>query len=126
MSITVKAKIIIGILGVGGSILLWTCNEQETKTWLYIEPIQCLGNPWEQEWLKTHDYEEYPQNKSEQLKIVTDYYHEQGVDIHDIYSRIVYDAVCDACSCPTGERIYCLVQEQDIDFMLAEGWSRTN
>ena len=126
MNITTKVKIIIGILAVGGSILFWTCTTQATQIWVYIEPIQCLGNPWDQDWLKTHDYDEYPKNKSEQLKIVTDYYRTQGVAIHDIYSQSVYDAVCAACSCPTGERVYCLVDERNVDFMLAEGWSRAS
>jgi len=124
VNIHTKTKIFIGLLSIWGVFLFWSCNSQEAQTWLYIEPTQCLSNTWDQEWLQTHDYNEYPQNEAAQLKIVTDYYRDHGVVIHDIYTRKVYEAVCAACSCPTGDRIYSLVQEQDVDFMLAEGWLR--
>ena len=37
-------------------------NADNSRAWVSIDPIQCLGNPWEQDWLKEegHTYKDYP------------------------------------------------------------------
>ena len=37
---------------------------QPGKSWVEIDPIQCLGNPWEVDWLQSHgdDYSAYPRD----------------------------------------------------------------
>jgi hypothetical protein len=106
------------------SVLLFgvSCKKGQERELVYIDPIQCLGNPWDEEWLESHDYNEYPQTESSRLQIFTDYYEKQGVAMFDVYSENVYNAVCDACSCPTGERYYCTVAEGDADFLLESGF----
>ncbi|MBC8323528.1 MAG: hypothetical protein H8E70_08175 [Candidatus Marinimicrobia bacterium] len=105
-------------------LMLVSCNQDPEKELVFIDPIQCLGNSWDAAWLETHDYDEYPRTESEQLKIFTDYYEAQGIKMVDVYSALVFDAVCDACSCPTGYRIFCMVKAGDVDFLLDSGFSQ--
>ena len=41
-----------------------TAKNVLTQTWVAIEPIQCLGNPWEQDWLDNNngEYDAYPKD----------------------------------------------------------------
>lgn len=89
-----------------------------------LDPIQCLGNPWEQAWLEEHDhdYDSYPTSESERLAIFEDYYGQKGVEIYDIRHKWVYETVCGACSCPNGDRILCEIDKQDLDEMLEWGF----
>lgn len=100
-----------------------SCNKEPKTEIVFFDPIQCLGNPWEIQWLETHTYEEYPQNEVEQLKIFTDYYQDRGVNIYDVYVENLGDIVCAACFCSNGQRIFCLIDKDDADFMLASGFS---
>lgn len=108
------------------AILLFSfsCDKGSEKELVYIDPIQCLGNPWDAEWLESHDVEDYPQTESGRLQIFTDYYEKQGVTMFDVYSKWVYNATCDGCNCPTGERYYCSVDESDVGFLLESGFSQ--
>ena len=51
-------------------------NTRETTTvWVTIDPIQCLSNPWEQDWLASHDndYDAYPRDEESRLEIFSDF-----------------------------------------------------
>ena len=88
-------------IGIGGAIALAllsaiACDDGsdgdplsgDGLTWMYVLPVQCAGNAWEQAGLS-----------------VEEYYEGLGITIHDIRSERFADNVCLACSCPTGERI---------------------
>lgn len=96
--------------------------ESEGEIWVYIDPIQCLGNPWERAWLGNHDYDEYPRDEEQRLKIFSDFFEAQGVTIYELYTTIWAEVVCGACSCPTGERIHCLIDEDYLSIMLKWGF----
>ncbi len=91
-------------------------------TWVAIDPIQCMGNPWEQEWLEEHPGEMYPLELEEMLPIIIDYYERQGVEIFD--SRIMWThySVCLACSCPAGYTVYFQVPRWNVHTMLDMGF----
>ena len=97
---------------------------QEEGLWLSIDPTQCLTNPWDQAWLLTHDYADYPRTQSGQLAIFRDYYTGQGLVIHDVRAEQVFDEVCGACSCPTGQRYFILVGKADERAFLDLGFER--
>ena len=100
------------------------------NTWVAIEPIQCLGNPWEQDWLENNngDYHSYPKDPTtpglepEELEIIQDYYERQGVTVFDGKNIPKYEQVCLACSCPEGHTLYLLVRDQDVETMVALGY----
>jgi len=114
-----KHVLIISLL-----VLLFTtisCNNhsadsEENEIWVYIDPIQCLSNPWEQEWLENHnnDFDAYNQlSEAEKQTVFVDYYGDLGIDIYDFYKTEPYESACSACVCPTGERYHCLIDESD-------------
>jgi hypothetical protein len=100
------------------------------NTWVAIEPIQCLGNPWEQDWLANNhgDYASYPKDPTtpelepEELDIIKDYYERQGVIVSDGVNAPKYDNVCTACSCPEGHTLFLLVRDEDVQTMVALGY----
>lgn len=79
------------------------------RAWVSIAPIQCNGNAWEvadqtvEQWLD-----------------------ENGVDAHETKSSQFADAVCLACSCPTGTRLDILVDESDVETALSLGFVRSD
>jgi len=84
--------------------------------------VQCLGNPWEQDWLESqgNDYSAYP--KGQEAEVITDYYEKQGVTVFDVRSEPKYEVVCMACSCPRGDVLKLEVSGSDVDPMLALGF----
>jgi len=99
-------------------------------TWVATDPIQCLGNPWEQDWLAANnwDYGSYPGDpvtpelEPEELKIITDYYDRQGVRILSAETVQQNNNVCQSCSCPLGYTLYLLVPGDDVRTMLDSGF----
>lgn len=104
-------------------ISVQSCGEKDL-VWVFIDPIQCMGNPWEQARLK-----EYGNNQpgrltpEEELDLIEEYYEDQGVTIYRVKRTYPYNATCDACSCPRGDRIHCSVRERDIDRLLEMGFT---
>jgi hypothetical protein len=94
----------------------------EETTWVEIDPIQCLGNPWEQDWLESHnnDYASYP--RDDEFEVIKDYYEKQGIAIFDVKSERKYEIVCEACSCPRGDSLSLLVSDSDVGVMLELGY----
>lgn len=101
------------------------CNEEENREWVTIDPIQCMGNTWEHDWLENNndDYELYAKfSDSERLQIFEQYFEKLGIEINKLEQTFPYDATCSACSCPRGDRIHCYINESDIDQMLSFGF----
>lgn len=96
------------------------------KTWVEIDPIQCLGNPWEQDWLKSHnnDYHSYPHSAySEGIDdgesiIIKDFYKKQGITVFDVRSGYGDKVIWASCSSSTGYTLYLMVSESSVDKML--------
>lgn len=66
--------------------------DQGNRVWVIIDPIQCLGNPWEQAWLEEHDddYDAYPKSEGDRRKIFVHYYEIKGVEIDKIKQTYPY------------------------------------
>jgi hypothetical protein len=119
-----KTIILIIILIAGGFVFYKTRHPD--KVWVKINPIKCLGNAWEFDWLKNHPgkYNEYP--KSDEKNIVTEFYNKQGIKILDV-STADYKAAsssCQGCSCSDGYTLKLLVRTKDAETM--RGWGYTN
>ena len=93
-------------------------------TWVAIDPIQCLGNPWERDWLEKHDYDygSYPRDWKLQKQIIWNYYRRLGIGVHDITAHWTMDVVCEACCCPVGYTLYIYVHDKDVQEMIALGF----
>lgn len=103
-------------------------HDEPGKSWVKINPIQCLGNPWERYWLESEDKEnqDYPVWQLRKFGIVKDYYAEQNIKIHSIKSEITQEVVCKACSCPTGETLYLQVYDAEVEKMEGLGYELTD
>ena len=99
-------------------------------TWVAMEPVQCLGNPWEQDWLENHDgdYDSYPKDPArpglepEEFEVIQDYYNGGGVGVFEGRTASKYDSVCLACSCPEGHTLFLQVRDQDVEAMVGWGY----
>ena len=93
-------------------------------TWVATEPIQCLGNPWEQDWLSRHgnDARSYPRDRTSQETIIVDYYARLGIEVRRIVSIMTSPVTCDACTCPRGDTLFLLVPDRDAATMVALGY----
>jgi hypothetical protein len=99
-------------------------------TWVATDPIQCLGNPWEQDWLESHnwDHASYPGDPLTpgldpmEMEIITDYYERQGVKILAGETVQQEDDVCLSCACPLGYTLYLLVPGEHVVTMLNLGF----
>lgn len=101
------------------------CKEDENRQWVTIDPIQCMGNSWEQDWLEKNngDYDLYSTfNNNNRLQIFKQYFENLGIEIYKIEQTYPYDATCDACICPRGDRIHCFINENDVDQMISYGF----
>ena len=117
-------------------LCVMSCNREDStspnpdQVWVATEPIQCLGNPWERDWLESHngDYSGYPKDPAtpglepEEFEIIRDYYGRQGVTVFEADTAQKYDVVCAACSCPEGHTLYLLVQGEDVQQMIEFGY----
>lgn len=97
-------------------------DEVQLKTvWMTTDPIQCLGNPWEEDWTEQFPNSNYPIGhprkfeEPEQL-ILRSYMLEH----HDVTILRIRDKpypedamVCEACSCPAGYSLYIEVAATD-------------
>ena len=90
------------------------------------EPIQCLGNAWEKDWLDDHggDHDAYPrEDRVAQSQIIRTYYQDLGVTVFLVRFQEHDDrAVCLACSCSAGYTLYLLVRDGDVETMRQQGY----
>ena len=108
-------------------------NLFEENIWVTMNPIQCLGNPWEFDWLKKNknQYSQYPidiPNKidTKEIEIIKKFYINKEIDIWDIKSTPINDTICTTCSCPQGYKLYVLVSKKDAKKMIKMGWKINN
>ena len=96
------------------------------RVWVAIEPVQCLGNSWERDWLAKHDqnYSGYPRGREGEFAVIKAYFENVGIPVHALASRPKYTIVCCACSCPRGDTLYLLVNAQDVPRMTDMGFRR--
>ncbi|MBU0473790.1 MAG: hypothetical protein KKF62_06460 [Bacteroidetes bacterium] len=106
-------------------VFFQACKEDANRQWVTIDPIQCMGNTWEQDWLEKNndDYELYSKfTDTKKLQIFEQYFENLGILIYKLEQSFPYDATCAACNCPRGDRIHCYISENDIDQMLSFGF----
>jgi hypothetical protein len=127
------------VVASGLSLLcVMSCISEETlspvpeRVWVATEPIQCLGNPWERDWLESHDwdYSGYPKDPStpglepEEIEIIQDYYARHGVEVSEAETAPKFHVVCLACCCPEGHTLYLLVRDEDVEQMIEFGYRK--
>jgi hypothetical protein len=98
--------------------------DPDAEIWMAIDPIQCMRNPWEQDWLAVHggDPTGYPTDLADQVPIIRDYYEGQGIEILDIKAAVTYTDVCYTCDCPDGYTVWMKVETRDANALTDMGF----
>ncbi len=105
---------------------------ESARAWVATEPVQCLTNPWEADWVATHPYENYPRDletwprqlTDAEIAIITDYYARDDVRVFDTATAEKSRTICAACDCEEGHTLYLLVRESDVKTMETLGYRR--
>jgi hypothetical protein len=79
-------------------------------------PVQCLGNPWQQEWLKQsgNNHDNYPREREQE--VLAEFFLKRGAVIYGYRKEQVWDATCAACSCPEGNVLAVRIHQDDLAF----------
>lgn len=95
------------------------------RVWVLVKPLQCLGNPWEQDWIAHHKKSEvYPQRDEQQ--IMKNFFARNQVQILDIRVRpYAGGPLCQTCDCPRGDTLYFLVSSDQAPLLKPFGFDKT-
>ena len=110
----------------GGKAPPWDpLPDRPGAAWVSIHPIQCDGNPWEEDWLRSNNGSAglYPRDWGAQRGIILDFYARLGIRVFDARREEWDDPVCGACSCPAGYTLFLQVADEDIGDMTALGFT---
>ena len=112
-----------------------TLDRTGPRTWVATEPVQCLTNAWEADWLAQHndDRARYPRDLStwpraltpEEIDIIVEYYEKQGVVVFETATFAqarTSTPVCAACICEEGHTLFLLVRNRDVERMIGLGY----
>ncbi len=95
------------------------------RVWVIIRPKQCLGNPWEKEWLAKHqnDGVKYPLKRED--TVIKSFFVKKHIPILDVrlLRYVKGDPICQACDCPRGDTLYILINPEDVPKMVALGYA---
>ncbi|MGH7490767.1 MAG: hypothetical protein ACREOO_00080 [bacterium] len=82
--------------------------------WVETMPVQCLGNPWQQEWLKEHgnNYDEYPRGREQE--VLAEFFLKRGAVFYAYRTVQVWAVACAGCSCPEGNVLALKVHQGDL------------
>ena len=109
-------------------------NPTRIQVWVALEPIQCLGNSWERDWIDAHggDYAAstaYPSSSPwtpglapGELEIIRNYYARQGVTVFAAEKVPAQLDVTADCSLEAGYTLYLLVRREDVPRMVGFGY----
>lgn len=95
-------------------------------TWVALTMRQCLGNPWERDWLNQdgNEYSEYPIDINEQTEIARDYYYRQEIELIDLKMCFTGVCACTACSCCSGYTLWLYVPDKYLDTLIDLGYRK--
>lgn len=106
--------------------------EKEKLVWMEMDPVQCLGNAWEKDWLSqpANKDKNYPIGnpaliEPEEKSIIKTFFSKQNIYIAEIQSESYPDnaVICDACECPAGYTLYIKLPESKSQALSAFGFN---
>jgi hypothetical protein len=99
---------------------------EQGKVWVIIKPLQCLDNPWEQDWLAKHKRKIAKYPRQDERKIIKAFFAAKGVTVWDIRSRpyVQGTPLCKTCGCARGDTLYLSVNGSNVPLMKSLGYDR--
>ncbi len=100
-------------------------KQELAGVWVSTPLAQCWSSPWQQAWRSNPANEgtTYPKGLPEEYAIINDYFAAENIVVSD--SKITSETIiaCAACGCPNGETMYLYIRQQDVETMLANGFT---
>ena len=97
----------------------------EGNVWMVIRPVNCLGNPWEKDWLARHKNQgtKYPRTK--EIDVIRAFFKKRGATVLEIRSKpyLKGDPLCKTCDCPRGDTLFLLVNSHDTPKLVHYGFT---
>lgn len=95
------------------------------KVWVIIRPKQCLGNPWEKDWLAKHHNQTVKYPIRQEGSIIKSFFASKQIPIYEMreVKYIKGDPLCQACDCPRGDTFYLMIQASDAPKMVKFGYT---
>ena len=102
-------------------------SDDPNKVWMAASPVQCLGNPWEKDWLKAHHNKGSLYPMHDETKVMKDFFTKNGFMIYDLRLRpYMHDKqLCRACNCSRGDLLLILVPKDDASLLTHYGFQST-
>jgi hypothetical protein len=88
----------------------------EDKIWVSMQPVDCLGNPWEKNWLAHHKNQVTKYPRSQEIDILKGFFKKNGITILDYRTKpyVKGDPLCKTCGCPRGDTLLLMVHGVDV------------
>ena len=95
-------------------------TSEAVTMWMKIDPVQCQMNPWEQGAPAVQQGEDRAKREEALLR---DYLEKKvSVSMLGYMQKRTMENVCDACSCPRGDTIWIMIDEDDSAKLAPQGW----
>ncbi len=114
-----KQMLIIVIIALAFLLASCTSKQMPERIWVKISQLQCNQNSWDS-YLSEHNSS---LAKQDGLKLVKEFYISKNVGVESIVSRRTMSAVCEGCSCPTGNTIYINIPSKQLKIMKDYGFT---
>ena len=85
------------------------------RVWVAIHPVQCLDNPWEQDWLATHHNRAWKYPRQKESAILRAYFRKNGIQILELMVKPYQQSepICRTCNCARGDTLLLLIRAED-------------
>ncbi len=96
----------------------------EPKVWFILKPLQCMDNPWEQDWLARNKKRVAKYPREQEHEIVKAYFAKRGVKIWEVRTKAYVPGAprCTTCGCERGDRLSLSVSGSDVSKMKSLGY----
>ncbi len=102
-------------------------TDDPNKAWVALQPVQCLSNPWEKDWLKAHKNKGTKYPMRDEVNVMKAFFTKKGFFIHDLRIRpYMHDKPLGrACNSPRGDLLLMLVNREDVSLLMHYGFQST-
>ena len=100
-------------------------KSSEDKVWVIVRPVQCLGNPWEKDWLARNKNQAAKYPRTEEFEVLAAYFARKKIPVLDIRVKpyVKGDMLCQACDCPRGDTLFLMIYAKHAPKMVRLGYT---
>jgi hypothetical protein len=120
-----RQPVILALLLLAAPFVAAKPNPETEKVWVSMQPVDCLGNPWEKNWLAHHNNQTNKYPRAQELQIMKGFFYKKGVTILDYRTKpyVKGDPLCKTCGCPRGDTLLLAVHGAEVPIMRTFGFT---